>query len=76
MLMATKVPFPVGHPLIANWVCANSTVTEFLNGTCPSSVSTSHPQVDAAINNSSEAFPANHQKVHSLLAPYMPSSHR
>ena len=75
MLMATKVAFPVGHPLISKWVCANRSVADVLNGSCPTSVSSSHPDPDGAINGS-EAFPANHLKVHALLAPYMPPSHR
>ena len=65
MLMATKVPLPVGHPLISSWVCANSTVASVLNGTCPTSVSNSHPSIDAAINSSALAFPSNHLKVRS-----------
>ena len=76
MLMATKIAFPVGHPLIANWVCANRTVTEFLKGACPTSVSNSHPDLDGAINNKSNVFPSNHLEVHDQLAPYMPASHR
>ena len=75
MLMATKVPLPVGHPPMSRFVCANSSALEFLQGACPISVSNSHPPLDAAINGS-EPFPANHLKMQATFAPYMPLNHR
>ena len=75
MLMATKVPLPVGHPPMSRFVCANSSALDFLQGACPISVSNSHPPLDAAINGS-EPFPANHLKMQATFAPYMPVSHR
>ena len=75
MLMATKAPLPVGHPRIEIYVCANSSILDMLQGTCPISVSNSHPPLDAAINGS-EPFPANHLKMQKTFAPYMPLNHR
>ena len=75
MLMAIKAPLPVGHPPMSRFVCANSSVLDFLKTSCPISVSNSHPPLDAAINGS-EPFPANHLKMHATLAPYMPLNHR
>jgi hypothetical protein len=45
-------------------------------GVCPASVSSTHPAIDAAIQNSGVVYPASHIKTHPLLASWMPSTHR
>jgi hypothetical protein len=75
MLLASKVALPVGHPAVERWVCANSSVADYLGGSCPATVSSEHPDVDGALKGG-VAFPGNHLRVHALLAPYMPPSHR
>ena len=72
--MASKVPLPVGHPSIAGYVCMNTT-QEWLQGYCPVTFSSTHPDVDAALNGS-EPFPAHHLPVHDNLAAYLHPSHR
>ena len=75
MLMATKEPLPVGHPLINVYVCSDNSALKMLQGTCQISISNVHPPLDAAINGS-EPFPANHLKMQATFAPYMPLNHR
>jgi len=74
MLLAAKVPLPVGHPSMERYVCYNSS-GDVLQGSCAVSMSNTHPLVDSAISGSAP-FPSNHLKVQVYLAPYMPSSHR
>lgn len=76
MLMASKIPLPVGHPSMDPYVCqSNSSLISFLQGHCPVSVSIVHPPIDAAINNATLPFPLDHPLMQTKLAPYMPTGH-
>ena len=45
-------------------------------GECGTNVSRRHTDIDAAIANAGLAYPANHPKVQTLLAKFIPASHR
>ena len=74
MLMAEKVPLPVGHPSIDSYVCENQTMGPNID------ICYNHPVIHnqlskARSGNVNYSYPSTHTSLHSLFAPMLPSSH-